>query len=52
MISGAVLDLFRPEVEGLEAMLNVDLSAWKSKDTEFASFPHSRDELLALLTRA
>ena len=50
MISGAVLDLFRPEVEGLEAILNVDLSAWKLKDSDFATFPHSRDELLALFS--
>jgi len=33
-ISRAVLDMFRPEVEDLEAMLNVDLSAWKSTETE------------------
>jgi hypothetical protein len=34
-ISRAVLDMFRPEVEGLEAMLNVDLSAWKSAQPHF-----------------
>jgi hypothetical protein len=34
-ISKAVLDMFRPEVEGLEAMLNVDLSAWKSAETDY-----------------
>ena len=34
-ISRAVLDMFRPEVEGLEAMLNVDLSAWKSAETDY-----------------
>jgi Sulfotransferase domain len=34
-ISRAVLDLFRPEVEALEAMLNVDLSAWKSARPQF-----------------
>jgi Sulfotransferase domain len=31
----AVLDMFRPEVEGLETMLNVDLSAWKSAQAQF-----------------
>lgn len=50
MIARAVLELFRPEVEGLEALLNVDLSAWKSKDSDFESFPPSRDELLALFS--
>ena len=34
-ISRAVLDMFRPEVEGLEAMLNVDLSTWKSAQPHF-----------------
>jgi hypothetical protein len=34
-ISRAVLDMFRPEVEGLETMLNVDLSAWKSEKTDY-----------------
>jgi hypothetical protein len=34
-ISTAVLDMFRPEVEGLETMLNVDLSAWKSVKTDY-----------------
>jgi hypothetical protein len=34
IISRAVLDMFLPEVESLETMLNVDLSAWKSKEKE------------------
>jgi len=35
IISRAVLDMFRPEVEALEGMLNVDLSAWKSAQPQF-----------------
>ena len=49
-IARAVLELFRPQVEGLEAMLNVDLSAWKPKDSDFESLPPSRDEPLALFS--
>jgi len=34
-------ELFRPEVEELESMLNRDLSAWKSISDEAFSASHS-----------
>ena len=37
--SNAALDLFRREVEDLEQMLNIDLSAWKSAGSEDAELP-------------
>ena len=37
--SNAALELFRPEIEELEQMLNVDLSAWKSVGSDDAELP-------------